>query len=158
MQVISGGLQYPTLDFTQYAPSTNNDNDYSGLTGDRVAYYEFRSSVARSNMRLVFDGISWSDIASGDVKIEIKICADSGTRYWGDISKNFDLSEHPPTTDGWGMKTSQSGNYVNLSFGPSQSTADNINKAIVLRITMKDSFSGSLSSLQIKQTDGSSGW
>jgi len=76
LQYSCSRLIYPSLDYALYEPNVSNQPDYSGVSGDKVAYLEFHNlSTTYQNGLLQFGDTNVSEalLSSDDVMVEISL-------------------------------------------------------------------------------------
>ena len=103
-QVIGHQLIYPHIDYTTgYLPTQDSDTNYSTFTGDQVYYRAMQQTGSpHSNGTIRLGNITWNDISSGNIKLEIKLPTQTG---WLDLSQQFNVATFTGA-DGDGAMTS----------------------------------------------------
>jgi len=135
-QVFNGKLIYPQTDFTSgYLPSQNTSADYSGFTGDQVYYRSFSQTGTPHNSGSIrLGGITWSDVSSGLIKVEIRLPNQTG---WLDCSKDFNAATFTGA-DGDGCHTghTESGGYLTINWSSGTFSTEDSGYRYYIRITI----------------------
>ena len=138
-QVFNGRLIYPQTNYTTgYLPAQQAGTDYSGFSGNQVYYRSMhQDGTPHSSGTLRLDGITWLDISSGDVKVEIKLPTQTG---WLDLGVDYNSATFTGA-DGDGAMTghSQSGNSLYIDWTAGTFSTANSGYRYFVRITLVNS-------------------